>query len=77
MKRVDLTGFEDEEFEQKLDEYPGFCGSKDSPDEVLREVDRLLKGHGLEVVIADAGDTSTLFNIIKRNSKKVTKRSKA
>jgi hypothetical protein len=71
MKRVDLTGFE-----EKLDEYPGFCDITDSPDEVLREVDRLLKGHGLEVVIADAGDTSTLFNIIKRNSKEGAKRSK-
>lgn len=66
MKRVDLTKLGDAAFEEALDEYPGFCESKDDPEEVLEEVDRLLSDFGLEVVIAEDGDDAVLFTVVKK-----------
>ena len=66
MKKVDLTVLDEEEFEKAMDSYAGFCDCKESPEEVLEEVDGLLKKFGLEVVLADAGSSDVLFEIKKR-----------
>jgi len=70
MRITDLTQLYDDDFENELEKYDGFCEQRPGDaEEVLEVVDNLLKKFNLEVEIAETGDaskmSSTTFRIIK------------
>jgi hypothetical protein len=67
MKNFYYARLREEARQEKFDEYPGFAESGMEPEEILKEVDRILKPLGLEIHLAHPGDTSTLFKIVKKN----------
>lgn len=66
MKRFYYTRLREEKLREVLETYPGFAEERQSHEDVLKEIDRLLKPHKLEIHLAITGDTSTLFKIERR-----------
>jgi hypothetical protein len=72
MKQVTLPEVEDtDEARDELEEIVGnvgFADWKSSPENVLEEVDRLLKEHGLEVTVFEDGSDTVQFAIKSRDT---------
>ena len=53
----------DSDYDAKFNEEWSCCDYRDHPNEVLESIDDRLKPFGLEVVMADTGDSSYTFKI--------------